>query len=148
MVPSAGTDRSQESMLVRTTAATRALLSQHARFLETELENTVNSLSRIYNSRALLVLSALGFLYASSAIAMAQTKSTIGVDSGSMLTTKDARDQKHKTGPGMAKRGVVVDTEKKGDASRGRKITEDSSPRPVDRGIITGAGAGGGPHRR
>src|SRR5665647_1915045 len=49
-----------------------ACCPQHVNFLQTKMENTMTRLSRISNNRALLVLSALGFLCASSGLVSAQ----------------------------------------------------------------------------
>ena len=57
--------------------------------------------------------------------------------------------QRQKAGAGTANRSSIrVDTGNMGNARRGPKVSDRNSPIPDDRRIITGAGAGGGPHRR
>lgn len=54
-----------------------------------------------------------------------------------------------KAGSGLPNKkvGTARGTLPKGEARRGSKISDNESPRPTDRRILTGAGPGGGPHR-
>ena len=84
-------------------------LPMQAGYLETTMENTMKSFSRISNNRMLLVLCALGFLCANSTLVMAEGNIPVGV---AFKNGQSAKANNPKTNhPGEVKTSPIVGVE-------------------------------------